>query len=234
MPEVDIDAELLFEEKRLRIAEMLEYNKRLDRIILLYITAVYSAIGLKFAEKLDLSKLTSSIDYSYLSFLFIFLNLSIVLHALSQASQAMSLAKFIHMGINKDIIIILKKTNKIIPKYTLEWDNWHTDLRIVAVGTRNTVVALWIVLVIGVSIFSLKIIDVKAFYQNNGIEFWLIIISLSIYLLYIMHNAILLMFYSSKYHTPSHKIQAPKKLLWISSFGATSMILLTATLILLS
>jgi len=222
--------EVIFEEKRLRLAELLEYNKRLDKIILLYITAVYSVIGLRFADKLELSKLSSSIDSSYLLFLFVFLNLSIILHAISQASFAMSLAKFVHIRINSDIKKIIEENSQTVPSYTLSWDDWNTEIKNVAVRTRDGVVALWILLVISVSIYSIKIINISDFYENNHIECILIIISLSLYLLYIIYNAISLMYFSSKFHVDSDEIEAPKKLLWLYSIIITLLIILLTTL----
>jgi len=221
----------ILEEKKLRLSELLDYNKRLDKIILLYITAVYSVIGLMFSNKIDFSKLSISIDYTYFSFIFIFLNLSILLHAISQASFSMSLAKFIHTGINKDILKIIKDKNEPIPIYSLKWDDWDKEIKSVAVHTRDAVVGFWIVLVLGISIYSLKIINIKGFYLENLIQFWVIVIFLSLYLSYVIHQAILLKYFSSKFHIPSNLIKKPKILILLSSL-LTILIICIATLVL--
>ena len=228
---LDIDIELIFEEKRLRLSELLEYNKRLDKIILLYITAVYSVIGLKFADKLDLSKLSTSIEYSYLLFLFVFLNLSIILHAISQASFSMSLAKFVHIGINEDIRDMIKAKDKKNPSHALSWDTWNTEIKNVAVRTRDAVVSFWILLVIGVSIYSTTMINIEEFYKSSPVELIIIVVALSFYLLYIIHNAFSLMYSSSKFHIPSDKIETPIMLLWLYSVIVTLLIILVNVLI---
>lgn len=227
----DINIELILEEKRLRLSELLHYNNRLDKIILLYITSVYSIIGLQLADKLDLSKLSTINGYSYLLFLFVFLNLSIILHGISQASFIMSLAKFVHIDINKGIKNLIKGKKKKFPYHTLGWDDWNTEIKNVAVRTRNGVVAFWILLVIGISIYSIQMINIEEFYKKSPIELVIIIIVLSFYLLYIIHNAFSLMYFSSKFLIPSDKIKTPVKLLWLYSVIATLFIILVTIII---
>ena len=71
--------QIVMQEKLHYMSELLDYNKRLDRTVVLYISAVYAAIGLRATDKLDFSKLENDQCVS-LALLFIFLNACILLH----------------------------------------------------------------------------------------------------------------------------------------------------------
>jgi len=159
--------DLLHGEKKHRMQEMYECNKRLDKIILFYISAVYAVIGLNISDKINLTSLSSNPDYTLLVFLFIFLNYCILLHGISLSTYSMSLAKFVHTELNKDIYKILQKQKKQVPKSFMIWDSWPDHLAKLSVQTRNYVSGLWFFLVFGISIYSIKLVDVKQFIFDN-------------------------------------------------------------------
>ena len=73
------------EERRHRLAEMLDYNKRMDRTVVLYLSAAYAAIGLQVSGNLNLSKALEHDSYVGLVVLFVFLNGCILIHGISQS-----------------------------------------------------------------------------------------------------------------------------------------------------
>jgi hypothetical protein len=172
-----LEFELLKQEKESKHTEMLDYNKRLDRTVVLYLSAAYAAIGLQATGRLDLSAGLNSDMYVLLVVLFIFLNGCILLHGISQSCWSMSLAKFIHLKLDMELLTkagvpVQDRCNKsdLIGADALGWDDWRIDIKGLANANREKVVALWALLVCASSVLSLKFVDVPHFIscQWNG------------------------------------------------------------------
>jgi len=170
---------IVTDEKQHYLTELLDYNKRLDRTVSLYISAVYAAIGLHATGKLDLSALILSKDYHsvWIAFLFIFLNACIVLHGIAQSSWCMSIAKFIHLKLDCEL---LPMTGKNVPidrckKSTLHdvdvlgWDDWRGEIKGVAINARTGVFILWAFLILTISVCSLTLVNVPLLLKQPAV-----------------------------------------------------------------
>lgn len=205
---------LLLEERKQRIQEMYEYNKRLDRTIILYLTAIYAAIGLRVTGQIDLSALSKDPQFTMVAFLFIFLNFCIITHGISQSAWTMALAKFVHIGLNNEIRLILKRSKQKPPKYVFDWDNWTTDIKGLAVRSRDFVVALWMFLVLGVSMYSLRLVDVRTFFTQYPLVTVISTSVLVVFHIYVFYLGFLELYLTSKFHQKSESISPPK--VWIA------------------
>ena len=165
--------EILMKEREHRVSEVLDYNKRLDRTVVLYITAAYAAIGLNATGQLKFDALTDQKNV-WLVFLFVFLNGCVLLHGLSQSCWAMSICKFIHLNLDRTLLALTG--NEIQdPKCAKEqlgtvdalcWDDWRKEIKSVANLTRNVVVFLWVFLVLASSAYSLTLVDFPQFFSG--------------------------------------------------------------------
>ena len=216
---------LLLEEKKQRIKEMCEYNRRLDRTVMLYITAIYSAIGLRASGKFDLSILKDEPVFTLIAFLFIFLNFCVIIHGISQSAWSMSLAKYVHTEINDEIRKIISSRCKKVPTSPFNWDNWTNDIKGLANQTRDIVIMLWVLLVLFISHFSLHLVDVKSYYNNHLLT--TLLISSSLYLLqaYIIYVGLQEVYLTSRYHHKSSTIKFPKIIYSFISLGISSILI---------
>jgi hypothetical protein len=177
---------VVMQEKNYRLSEMLEYNKRLDRTVVLYITAAYAAIGLQATNKLDLSAARTDDRYVWLVFLFIFLNGCILLHAVSQSCWCMSIAKFIHLKLNPQLDAITGDTSQpherehyeLDEATALGWDDWRREIKGVANNSRDMVVGLWMLLVLASSVCSVAFVDLPDFLKHYPVGYLVIVVFL--------------------------------------------------------
>jgi hypothetical protein len=173
----DKDARLssVLQEKEQRRSEMLDYNKRLDRTIVLYLSAAYAAIGLETAGKLDLSALRTQDHYVWLAFGFIFLNACILLHGISQSAWCMSIAKFIHIKLETELLQSAGvpapnqdqlKTGELADVEFLGFDDWEKEIKGVANASRGLIAPLWMLLLLASSVCSLMFVNVPRFLES--------------------------------------------------------------------
>lgn len=218
--------DLLLDEKRHRLLDMHEYNKRLDRTIILYLTAVYAAIGLRLTGKIDLSSFSNDPEFALIAFLFIFLNYCILLHGISQFAWSISLAKFVHININDELKKMLKTNKQKMPISLEAWDNWTDDIKGVAIISRTLVVGLWIILVMGVSIYSLHVVNVKQFFLINPIVTLISTILLYAFQTCVVFLGVLENYLLGSFHKKSRYIRPPKAKMWILATIISTGILL--------
>lgn len=167
--------EILMKEREHRVSEVLDYNKRLDRTVVLYITAAYAAIGLNATGQLKFDTLADQ-KHVWLMFLFAFLNGCILLHGISQSCWAMSICKFIHLNLDRKLLAITGneikdpecKNEELGKVDALCWDDWRTEIKSVAIVTRDVVVFLWAFLVVTSSVYSLTLVDFPQFLIGFG------------------------------------------------------------------
>jgi len=155
---------------------MMDYSKRLDRTVILYITAAYAAIGLKATGQIKLDNLNDE-KLVWLVFLFIFLNGCILLHGMSQSCWSMAIAKFIHIKLDRELLTITGNDIKD-PKCEMKqlndidaicWDDWRKEIKDIANRTRDVAVFLWLFLIVSSSICSLTFVNLPLFFKNYGI-----------------------------------------------------------------
>ena len=166
--------EIVKQEKEHYLSELLDYNKRMDRTVVLYISAAYAAIGLQAADKLDLSVGLKDDHYVWLAFLFIFLNACILLHGFAQSSWCMSIAKFIHLKLDCELLKMAGhvvssnrcEKDELTDVYVLGWDYWRNEIKGVAINTRTVVFFLWATLVLASSVCSLTFVNVPRFLET--------------------------------------------------------------------
>lgn len=195
---------ILFEEKKQRIAEMSEYNKRLDKLILLYLTAVYAAVGLKVSGTLNLK---SIYEMLWLPYIFSFLNFCMIIHCLSVSCWLMSLAKYVHVVVDKDITSSFS-TNTIIPP-TLsqnQWDDWNDPLKMTANLSRNSVTLLWMIMILCLSLYSFTLINLTKLFNCYAIYAWLGIAALCIMLVYAVFLGVSILTCIGNYHKETYFI----------------------------
>jgi hypothetical protein len=161
---------VLIEERKHRLSEMLDYNKRMDRTIVFYLSAAYAAIGLRATGTLDLSKALTDDTYVWLVLLFIFLNGCILIHGISQSSWCVALAKFVHVKLDSELLALAGKGGQAMPQSQelsdvgpLGWDDWEKEIKQLGVETRGWVVLLWTLLVVASSTCSLTFVNVPRF-----------------------------------------------------------------------
>lgn len=165
--------ELLMKEKEFRQGEMLDYNKRLDRTVVLYLSAAYAALGLQVSEKLDLSLGIAKDSYALLVLLFIFLNGCIILHAMAQSCWCMSTAQYIHVRLDAELLKLIGEpvrangsNRKLRHVHWLAWDDWRDETKGVGNNTRNAVTTLWMFFVILTSVYSLTYANMTRFFNH--------------------------------------------------------------------
>ena len=186
---------IVMQEKDQRRNEMLDYNRRLDRTIVLYLSAAYGAIGLETAGKLDLAPLRTQDHYVWIAFAFIFLNVCILLHGISQSAWCMALAKFIHIKLEGELLHLAgaqvsgdskangnnggqtasgaptdAKNNHVAADEldavdSVRFDDWEKEVKGVANATRGLVTPLWMLLLLASSVCSLMFVNVPRFLQ---------------------------------------------------------------------
>ncbi len=181
---------IVMEEKKHKLSEMLDYNKRLDRTVVLYLSAAYAAIGFQVSGTLNLSKALEHDSYIGLVGLFVFLNGCILVHAVSQCSWGMSLAKFVHVKLNRELRTMVatsgqndesnvlfkgqttpktpsadegKRSKEFRHADCLGWDDWDSEIKNLGNDTRGKVVLLWMVLVGASSMCSWSFVNVPMF-----------------------------------------------------------------------
>jgi len=223
-----IDIELILREKDRILKELNEYNKRVDRTIVLYISAVYAAIGLKATGKIDFSNFWENPELTPVIFLFIFLNYCILIHGISQSSWTIALSKFIHVELAEELNRKIHNLGFLIPPYSINsWDDWEIDIKGLAVSTRNTVVGLWILLVIGISIFSLSVLNIWKFYQAHPLVTSIVIMIFFLMQTYINYILMLELYFVKRFHETSKKISKLTILLFITNSVIISLLLIT-------
>lgn len=222
--------DLILEEKKQRLQEMYEYNKRLDRTVILYITAIYAAIGLRVTGKIELTAFSTDPEFTMIAFLFIFLNFCILLHGISQSAWTMALSKFVHTALNEDIRNQSGDEQEEIPESVTIWDNWSDHMKALAVKSRTYVMFTWVFLVFIVSIYSLSVVDVTKFYSNHP----LITIASSIFLFLfqtlVLYLGLLELHLSKRFHEKSQNIIPPRAKFTFFSFLLSVSILLVCLL----
>jgi hypothetical protein len=218
--------DLLVEHRNQLMESVNDYNKRLDRTVILYLTALYAVIGLRATNQIKLSDLSSDPELTLVAFLFIFLNFCIIIHGISQSAWTMCLAKYVHMNVNQDIAEVLKMNKKKIPKSFIEFDNWKNDIKDLAVKTRDFVIALWVLQVLAVSIYSLRLVDTRGFYALYPIQTYISAIILFVFLICVAYSGFLEIYLVGKYHEQSSNISIPKARIIILSFLFSAVVLL--------
>jgi len=196
----------LFAEKRARSQALSEYNSRLDRTIALYLSAVYAALGLHVSGRLDLTPIRGDTRFAPLAFLFIFLNLCIILYGISLSAWSISLAKFIHHHVDPK----LRGTRGPSSQVGV-WDDWDHDVKGVAVQTRTVVMILWILLVLVCSLLSLSVVNVRGYYEQHTFVAVLMGAVLIALLTYIFYEGVLEWYYVRQFREIEPR--RPKRLL---------------------
>lgn len=205
--------DLLIADKNQRVIEMSEYNRRLDKTITVYITALYAAIGLGVANKFNLD-IGNKLFYVPIAFTFVFLNLCIIIHALSQSFWTMSLSKYIHFVIDlriRDILFSKVGTPPIqddvegqgMP-FSCTWDDWTWEMKGCANFTRLVTTILWFVLVHAISITALVLVNIEGFIKADKNNIWFTsggAVILYVILVYFWYSLSELNYLSSKFHT---------------------------------
>lgn len=158
---------LLIEEKKQREQEILDFNKRQDQMVFLYLAAVYSAIGLSTTGKLDLTALATKDEGPYLLFLFVFLNNCLFVHGISQTLWILSLSKYVHLKVCGEINLVLKNTNQHVPSSLNLWADWRSGVISAAIFSRGSAVILWVILGTLLSYLGFALIDLKPFYHAH-------------------------------------------------------------------
>lgn len=200
--------ELILSEKTHRISEMQTYNQRLDKIITIYISGLYAAIGFAASGKIPFDFFAQPYHVP-VAFLFVFLNLCLLHHGLSQSFWAMSLAKYIYITYDKRLSGILfndyftsmnkPPANSEMPPFSLLWDDWQNDMKGDANLSRNVVVGLWFILVQVISIAVLGMVDFKTFYETHSYLCWIWIFVASFLLLWVCYLGARLVFFAKNF-----------------------------------
>lgn len=201
--------EILIDQRNQLLQQMSEYNKRLDRTVMLYLTALYAAIGLRVTGKIEINSFYQDPEITLIAFLFVFLNYCIITHGISQSSWAMSLAKFVHNNVDEDIRLVLRENNEPFPKSIAGWDDWTSEIKGLANLSRNIVVGLWVLIVLGASLYSLRLVNIKEFYSQ---QFFLTVSSgilLYLFQTYVIYIGLLELYFITKFHLRSEKIAPP-------------------------
>ncbi|MBA4018270.1 MAG: hypothetical protein C0483_13955 [Pirellula sp.] len=146
----------LLHERTQRLNELVDYNKRLDRTITLYLSAVYAAIG--FVATKGLAADFEGVPEPVV-FLFAFLNACILIHAVSQSCWIMAISKFVHHRIDPAILEVVgdppfQRGTRLRDVGWLGWDDWRADVKGLANGNRGVVTLLWMILVVFISFYS--------------------------------------------------------------------------------
>lgn len=191
---------LLIEERKFRTAEMLEYNKRLDRVVLLYITSVFAAIGLRATGQLNIELIGTNPSFAPIALAFFFLNLCILTHGISQAAWNMALAKFVHTQIDPEIEKLLRTIGANPPKSASYWDDWPTPFRTIAIAGMNGVTGAWIILVLGLSFLSLSFVNMNGFVIAHLYVTIFAAVGLVAFLAFVVYLAITMLFAVRLYH----------------------------------
>ncbi len=222
--------DLLVDHKNQLLQCVNDYNKRLDRTVILYLTALYAAIGLRVTGKVNLTDLSKDPELTIIAFIFIFLNFCIIIHGISQSAWSMAFAKFIHINVNDDICDIVKKSKKKMPSSFTEWDIWNNDLKGLAVRTRDIVVVLWVIQVLGVSIFSLRLVDLKGFYTIHPVQAYISVIFLFVFLTFTLYLALLELYLTNKFQRKTDTYTPPWLMLKVGALGISLLLFLVTFL----
>ncbi|MCX6999526.1 MAG: hypothetical protein NT106_04420 [Candidatus Sumerlaeota bacterium] len=209
---------IVIQEKQRYLSELLDYNKRLDRTVVLYISAAYAAIGLRAAGKLDLSAGLKDDHYVWLAFLFIFLNACILLHGLSQSSWCISIAKFIHLKLDCELLGMTGNAvsnercnkNQLHEVDFLGFDDWRNEIKGMANDTRGVVVPLWAFLVLASSVCSLTFVNVPRFLESYAGPGYIAVVILTLIHGFVFFQGIWLFIFCRHYHD-GHVSFSPRK-----------------------
>lgn len=218
--------DLLVDHRNQLLQSVNDYNKRLDRTVILYLTALYAAIGLRVTGKVNLTDLSNDPELTLVAFLFIFLNLCIIIHGVSQSAWSMALAKFVHINVNDDICEIVKKSKKRMPSSFTEWDIWNNDLKGLAVRTRDIVVVLWVIQVLGVSIFSLRLVDLKGFHTIHPVQTYISAVFLFVFLTFALYLGLLELYLTNKFQRKTDTYSPPRLMLKVGALGISIVLFL--------
>lgn len=210
--------DMLLADKQQRVVEMSEYNRRHDKMVTVYITGLYAALGIGVAGKLDLH-IGEELAYVPLAFAFVFLNLCVLTHAISQSFWAMALAKYIHFVVDLRIRDLLFSKNGTAPSgidkeesgkpFSYTWDDWDWEMKGCANKTRAAAIFLWVVLVHGVSITALASVDILKFCKG---EYGVQVVLFSSLIIFTILSYAWASFYklaelSGKFHTHPEKLR---------------------------
>ena len=224
---------VIIDERKRCLVEMSEYNKRLDRTLMAYLAGLYAVIGVGVTE-------TGSRFYAFaqdprhapLAFAFVFLNLCVATHALSQAAFSMSFAKFIHTTLTDRMSRFLGESGGGVPDVLTTWDDWETDVKGVAIQSRNAAVGLWMALLLAVSIYSLSLMSVRAFYLQNARTTLVIGAILFLFLVFVCYQGATLFYCGGKFHEPTEQVQIPTRRLLITAVAISTLLAVAAVLLL--
>lgn len=191
---------LLVEEKKQREQEILDFNKRQDQIVFLYLAAVYSAIGFGATGKLDFVSLATKKEGPYLLFLFVFLNNCLFVHAISQTLWILSLSKYVHLKVCEEINVALKKKKQSPPSCLNLWADWRAGVISAAIVSRGNAVALWVVLGTLLSLSGFTFVDAKSFYAAHQCQAWImgiVLIAMQSYVFFLFAQEI---YFARRFH----------------------------------
>lgn len=223
--------DILLDERRQKLEEMREYNRRIDRIIILYLTAVYAAIGLRASDKIDLDFIWNNPQFTVFAFLFIFLNNCILIHAISQNSWNLALAKFVHTSLDEIIKLSFAPPEQCNLSRSLGWDDWRDGLRTLAVFSRNTVAGLWMLLVLGISIYSLKLVNIQKFFLSSKSNASIIVVAtmgLLILFWWVFYLGFSEVYLVIQFHKSSENVKLPQRAMCFLSVLITILLFWTS------
>lgn len=176
--------DLLVAEKNQRVGEMYEYNKRQDKTMSIYLSGLYAAIGLGVADKLNLD-IGEKLLYVPIAFSFVFLNLCLLLHAISQGLWTFSLAKYVHHVVDPRLEAVIFPREEINKPFSKNWDDWDWEIKGAANTTRGVVFFLWCILVHAVSFTAFKLVNIRGFYESSPVTTVIGFSILFVFLVYI-------------------------------------------------
>lgn len=202
--------DLITEERRLRIEEMLAFNKRIDNILFLYISSVFAAIGLKGTGQFNLDFLQSDPKLSLLVFLFIFVNQIILFQVFASYAWSISLAKYVHGFLNKEAQQYFDHLTTRVKGFRSTWDDWNSGIKNVAVTMRAFVYFLWFGLVSGLSILSLAAVNVSDYFVQEKLITIAFLGALAVIQFFIYHSGVRFFYLYMHYHAPIEDIKTPK------------------------
>jgi uncharacterized membrane protein YhaH (DUF805 family) len=218
---------VLVEEKKHRLNELLEYNKRVDQIIFLYLAAVYSALGFIVTGKVDPMSIYGKPETAYFVFLFMFLNDCLIVHGMSQSLWVLCLSKFVHIDVTNDMLDSIKQKGEALPASLSAWDDWQSGAKGSAVTSRGNAVFLWAILGEILSFASIFLINVSSFYSSHPYSCYVMVAILIAFQSYIIFLVFQLLHYARRFHDADDSIKGKT----LTAFLASAILLSTVLIL---
>ena len=224
----DKQFEFIKAEKEQRSRELLEYNIRQDKVIKIYITGLYAALGLSYAANAGKPIIDSLYCHPYyvvVAFFFSILNFAIIIYGTSQAAWIMSLAKYIYWNFDRKYLLGMQT-----------WDDWETEIKGHANTTRGAAFTIWVFIVICATITFYCLVDWRNFWSLHRCWAILGICVDVLLLLYAVYDSITLGLLSTKelFHADPSVVEKKKKEIcfifkqWASTIVITIVVLVFA------